>query len=233
MVNKGNTMSHDFKTLSIFVAFFGLLIFPGVAQAESFWLVNGAKVTTTLSPVVEIETDVPKTLLTELGGKGIHIKCLKAKLVGAHLTEPGGKGSGKLRYSECDFLSLKTLGGELILLKACEPITGAEKGVIEVNTTTASMVATGVELKPAAGEPLATVHFGEECAFGEQLKVEGALLLLDGAGQFLTDLVKHLFEYSKASKLVINGGPTTATLDGSVWAFLGGAHKGMTFAGHP
>lgn len=231
-------------TLGIGIIFVGSTVPAGTASAEAFWLVNGAKITTTLSPSVEVESDIAKTLLTTLGGQSIHVKCLKTELIGAHLTEPEGKGSGKLRYSECDFLSLKPAGGELILQKACEPFLKlgggvVDKGLIETNSTTVSMglsESKGIfELKPTEGSGLlTTLNLGEECAFGEQLKVGGVLVLADASGQFSTNLVKHLFEYVKSlTKLTINGGATTAALDGSVWAFLSGAHKGMTWSGQP
>jgi hypothetical protein len=227
------------KALSLSVILIGTLAFTSAVQAEptAFWLANFAKFSGGLSPTVEAETDVVGTLLTELTGKFIHLKCKVIKLVGAHLVEPVAQFLGKALFHECDSLSLKTAGGELVLQSACEPSVGASKGLIETNSITGLIVLHegkgSLELKPTtAGGLFATVNLGEECAFGSALKVGGVFFLEDTG--FSSDAAKHLVkELSALTKLVINEGSKTATIDGSAWTFLGGAHKAMTFSGQP
>lgn len=248
-----NQSRFGLKVLGLCAMLVGMFAFTGVAQAEvgAFWLVNGAKISESLLPEVKAETDVEGVLLTELGGKQIHLKCPTINLVGAHLVEPLGKILGKIDFKGCKFFSLKTAGGELVEQKFCEPFVGANKGLIETNNitgliklhkTAGGVTEQALEAVPTeAKKPFATINLGAECAFGEELKVGGSgegasggvFFLKDCLKQFLTDVVKHLVEELKElTKLTINGGKTPATIDGSAWAFLGGAHAGLTWAGH-
>jgi hypothetical protein len=226
--------------LCLCVMLVGLMASTGIAQAEpnAFWLVNGTQFTSGLSPTVEAETDVVGTLLTTLGGQLIDLTCQKIELVGAHLVEPVAQFTGKALFHECDFLSLKKLGEPAVLQKACEPFVGANKGLIETNNFTGLIklhktvggVTEGVlEVVPTEGTLFATLNLGKECAFGELLKVGGNATT--AAKIFLKE---HLLEELKElTKLFVNGGATTMTTDGSAWAFLGGAHKGLTWSGVP
>jgi hypothetical protein len=237
------------KALGLCAMLVGMFAFAGTAQAEpgAFWLVNGGRISETLLPTVGAETDVKGVLLTTLNGKEIDISCETILLVGAHLVEPNGKILGKIVFHGCDFLSL--VGGVATLQKACEPFVGANKGLIETNVITGLiklheekpvLVAT-----PPAGGLFATIKLGEECAFGEELKVgngenkstkkvlEAQFALKDCEGKALVDLVKHLVEeLSALTSLYVNGGETKATIMGSAWAFLTGPHEGLTFAAH-
>src|SRR3954471_21413979 len=93
------------KILGLCAVLVGMFAFAVAAQAEpgAYWLVNGAKISEALLPTVLAETDVVGTLLTELGGKFIHIKCPTINLVGAHLVEPVGKILGKIDFKGCTF----------------------------------------------------------------------------------------------------------------------------------
>lgn len=230
------------KALGLCVTLVGVLAFASVAQAEpnAFWLVNGAKFTT-LSPTVGAETDVAGMLLTELGGKFIHIPCSTIKLVGARLVEPLAQIVGKVLFHGCEFWELKTPGGPKVLLGACQPRVGANLGLIETLSLTgliklhepkAGERVGSLEIKPTeAGGTLAHVILGEECAFGETLLVGGVFFAKDTA--FTTNAVKHLLlELPALTKLTVNG-TKPATIDGSAWVFLGGAHIGLTFSGQP
>jgi hypothetical protein len=231
------------KVLCICVFLIGLFAYAGVAQAETgaFWLVNGAK--TASESAVEGETDVKTVFLTELGGKIIHIVCLGISFREVHLF-PAFRILGRLIFILCLFYSLKTAGGEMVLQKACEPSAEGVKGLIVTNSITGLIVLhepkagtkEGVlELKPTtAGGQLATINLGPECAFGETLKLGGVLFLKDSNGQFSTNVVQHLLaELPALTKLTVNEGSKAATMDGSFWAFLGGAQKGLTWSGIP
>jgi hypothetical protein len=231
------------KALGLCVVLVGMLAFAGAAQAEpgAFWLVNGAKISESLLPTVEAETDVKGTLLTTLGGQSVDISCETILLVGAHLLEPQGKFLGKIVFHGCDFLSLKE--GVATLQKACEPFVGVNKGLIETKSVTGLIesreVKLGtkesiVEVIPTEGTLFATVNLGSECSFGSALEIGGVLFLENAEGKFSIDTVKHLLTESLAlTALTVNGKVGAAVIDGSVWGFLGAAHKGLTFSGQP
>jgi hypothetical protein len=89
-------------------------------------------------------------------------------------------------------------------------------------------------LTPAEGTVFLNLFLGLECAFGENLKVGGKLVLKDCTKEFLVDKVTHLLEEdSVLTKLWVNSETNPATLAGSFNVFLTGAHAGLTWAGHP
>lgn len=235
----------------------GLFVSTGAAQAETgaFWLIHAALLSEALLPTVEAETDLKWVLLTTLGGQEVDISCGTILLVEAHLVEPNGKILGKILLHGCDFLTL--VGGSSILQKACEPFvkltiggkTVIDKGLIETEVITGLIKLHEknpiLVFTPPAGGLFATINLGEECAFGERLKVgngenktvkkvlEAQFALKDCEGKALTDSTKHLVEELKAlTNLYVNGGETKAAIDGSAWASLRGAHFGLTFAAH-
>ena len=227
------------KVLGLCAVLVGMFAFTGAAQASTgaLWKIGGAQAKG--GEAVEAESEAAGgILLTELGGKFIHVKCLKLKLVGAKLVEPNGKITGKIDFSECDFLSLTTQGGSVVLQKACEPFVGTNKGLIETNTINGLIVLhtpTGGKAEgvlEAKGEPdFATINLGPECSVGEKLLVEGVFFLKDCEGKFSTENKTHLVEELKAlTKLTLNGGTKTATIDGSALATLA---TGSLWAGIP
>lgn len=249
------------KILGLCAVLVGMFAFSSTAQAEvnAFWKVSGAKIASTLNPPLEAKVDVVGTLLTTLGGQFIDLTCQTIKTAGsAHLVEPLGKVEGKLDFGTCDFLSLKEKGGVAVLQKACEPsaegvkgliVTNAISGLIKLHKTAAGVTEAVLEATPKVAGPFVTILLGEECAFGETLKVGGTGAEASGGvfflkdcetsactkSSFTTDKKEHLVtELTSLTKLTVNGGATVATIDGSAWAFLGGAtHSGLTFAGQP
>lgn len=242
------------KALGLCAMLVGMFAFASVAQAEpnAYWLANGAKFTSVLNPALQAETDVEGSLLTELGGKFIHIPCKKFALTNTpKLVEPLGQVTGKILFHECLFKELETPNGKLNTLAACEPHVGTNKGLIETNAITGLIKLHSreenkvvikenvLEAKPTtAGGLFATISLGElpesECAFGEKITVGGVFFLRDVNGKFSTNEVKHLVaELPSLTKLAINGGAKVGTINGSAWAFLSGAHAGQTFSGQP
>jgi len=219
----------------------GMFAFAGSAQATkgALWKVGGA--TAKGGEIVEAKTDVEGVLLTELGGKNIHLRCPTINLVGAKLVEPNGGITGKIDFKGCKFFSLKTAGGELVEQKACEPKNEGVPGLIVTNTIDGLIVlhtppgGTAEGVLEAVGLPdFATIVLGPECAFGEGILVEGKFFLKDCLKQFSTDVKEHLVEELKElTKLTLNGGAKTAIIDGSAWAFLGGANAGKLWSGKP
>src|SRR4051812_33648339 len=147
------------KALGLCALLAAMLSFAGPAQAEvgAFWLVSGAKISEALLPTVEATTEVEGVLLTELGGKFLHLKCPTINLAGAHLVEPLGKILGKIDLKGCALWSLKTAGGELVLQKACEPknegvagliTTNSIPGLIKLQKTAGGVTEQALEAKP-------------------------------------------------------------------------------------
>jgi hypothetical protein len=221
-----------------------MFAFASIAHAEkgALWKIGGA--TAKGGEAVEAKTDVEGVLLTELGTKFIHLKCPTINLVGAKLVEPNGGITGKIDFKGCKFFSLTTPGGTLVLQGACEPknegvagliVTNSITGLIVLHTPSGGTKEGVLEAKPTtAGGLFANIVLGPECAFGENLKVGGVFFLKDCLKQFSTEVKEHLVEELKElTKLVINEGAKTATIDGSAWAFLGSPNSGKLWAGIP
>ena len=208
----------------------------GSAQAEvgSFWLVKGVKVTTLLPELAAALENSHGVLLSEIGGKGIHILCTGMTLVaGNHLLAEGG-WLGKGLFSGCRILQLTVLNGATALLGACLPPgdhieTNLLKALITLHNGSSIVV-----IEPSSGTTLATVITGRECAFGEKIIIGGKVAVKDCKEAFLTDQVTHLFEeFATLTELYLNSNKANkATLDGSATVSLAGAHKGLTWAGH-
>ena len=210
------------------------------AEAGAYWLVKGVKVTTLLPELAAALENSHGAVLGEIGGVGIHLLCTGFTLVaGNHLLAEGGL-LGKVRFSGCIVRQLKTLNNPatLVTLASCAPAGGiiestAGSGLIKLHKlgdgtthTILTFEGTGV---------FTTISTGEECAFGEQITMNGTLALKDCQNAFLTDQVTHLFEeFAPLTELYFNNNKANkATVDGSINVSLTGAHKGLTWAGHP
>ena len=106
------------RAIGLCLAIAGLMaVVASSAQAEatSYWLVKGVKVTTLLPELQGSLENNHGTLLGEIGGVGIHILCTAATTVaGNHLTAEGGL-LGKVRFSGCIVRQLKTLNNPCLL----------------------------------------------------------------------------------------------------------------------
>jgi hypothetical protein len=226
------------QVLSLCAMLASALALPGAAQAEenAYWEVNGAKVLGI--PSVEVETDVAGALLTELGGKQVHLKCQKVATIWlvTHLASQG-KVLGMLAFDECKFFELVTPGGTTKELGACTPSSRSISGLIETNLISGLIRLhegkARVEVLPGeGGKPFATIYLGEECAFGENITVGGKFWINDSS--FETNTVEHLVsELKSLTALTINGGAKTATIDGSAWMRMDDSSEGLTFSAHP
>jgi len=234
------------KALGLCVLVVGLMaLSAGAAQAEvgSSWFFNGAKLAEALKPEVQatIENEMA-SLLTTLGGKKIHILCTALKLIGATIFNPNGQALGKIDLSGCKFFKLITEGGATEEVKACTPtaegvkgliVTNFMKGLIELHEPSAGVKEGIVKFVPETGTVIASINLGEECGFGETLKLSGSIGFKDCNKEFTVEKVTHLFE-GALTNLVINEGTTAATLDGSVNVILNSAgHVGKTWSGKP
>jgi len=249
------------KAIGLCLALAGLMaVGAGSAQAEvgAKWLVAGTTVTTLLPELQGTLENSHGQLLGEIAGVGIHILCTSIALVATnHLLAEGG-WLGKILFNGCEILRLKTLNNPatLELLKPCLPktlgvndhiVTNQLKGLIRLHLLLVKEIIEGKEvtldlgldtifmLEPNEGTIFTTIETGEECAFGEKIKVEGKFALKDCANAFLTDQVTHLLEeFAPLTELYLNGNKANkGTLDGSTNVSLAGVHKGLTWAGHP
>jgi hypothetical protein len=229
-------MPHAFKAsrltglLALALAL-GLMAFGATAaQAEpgAFWEVNGSKLTGSAS--VQVKNDTPHiTLLTKVGSTNVEILCGPIKLVNGVISGTGF--TGKFHYEECDTF----LNG--VLASRCTPKSpGASLGLIETNTFKGLLKLTAakedvLELSPASGTDVDIEELGPLCGIGNKFAVTGKFTLKDCQALGLVNRVEHLFEEGPESALLFGG--NAATIDGSAFVFLNGAHAGQTFSGHP
>lgn len=231
----------------------GLMAFAtgGVAQAET-----GAKWTyinpttqelksfdSNLLPLIEgkIEGASASLDFTTKGGTNVSFTCTAFSLTGSPvLLANGSISEGSATFTGCETF----LNG--VLSKNCLPKTsGAALDEIKTNKAIGllqlhTLVADGkkhhvVTLLPvtknAKGEELAaTLELGATCAIGESVEITGSLVVWDCKNEGLTHLVEHLIEEFPALKLLKALGQPAKIL-GSAFAFLGGAHKGIKWAG--
>ncbi|MDX6602314.1 MAG: hypothetical protein QOF13_1516 [Solirubrobacterales bacterium] len=204
------------------------------AELNAFWLVSGANIGSLL-PNINAEADsAVTTLLTTVGGSAVAILCTTIKFVGAKLHELG-RATGKIHYEGC---ATSLNGGAHA--NNCKPKspgavaglieTEALEGLIKLHELSPTVKDELVELKPVAGGTFVTVELGVLCAIGNKFPITGKAFIKDCKNEGLVDLVKHLFEQGPLTALLFGSNP--ATIDGSAWAFLTGAHAGLTFAGH-
>ena len=216
------------------------------AQAEpgAYWEVGGTKIegTSTLLPKINARKDTPHgTLLTKVGLSKVEILCEEIKFVNG-LLHVLGRATGKIHFEKCETL----LNGKAA--DACLPHSPTHSlGLIETNKLDGLLKLHShegalekekdlFELLPETGETFVTLTLGvegkNECSIGEKIPINGKLFLMDCNNQGLVNLKEHLFEEQKTlSKLLFGGNP--ATIDGSAWAFLEGAHEGQLWSGHP
>jgi hypothetical protein len=218
----------------------GLMAFSATAaQAEplAYWEVEGTKIegTSTLLPTVQAKNDTThSTLLTTVNGQPVEILCGPIKFVGAKL-HTLGRATGKIHYDKCTTLvnhvaaarcTPKSPGATLGLIE-----TGALEGLIKLHELAGGAKDDLVKLSPVTGLTFVTLELGPLCAIGEKFDITGHAYLKDCSNEGLVNKVEHLFEEGPLTELFFGG--NKATIDGSAWGFLEGAHVGMKFSGHP
>jgi len=211
----------------------GLMAFSATAaQAETgaFWEVNGAKQGTGESAAVQAKNDTPhSTLLTEVGTSKVEILCGPISFVNGVISGTGA--TGKIHYEECT-----TKVNEIAQSRCTPKSPGASLGLIETNALKGLLKLTAakedvLELTPAEGTAFVTLELGPFCAIGNKFDITGKATLEDCNKEGLVNKVEHLFQEGPESALLFGAKP--ATIDGSAFGFLEGAHVGQTFSGHP
>jgi len=220
----------------------GVMAFSATAaQAEpgAFWEVGGTKILKAGELLTEINAkkDSPHgILLTKSGLSTIEIDCTDISIKNGLLHELG-RATGSIHFSGC-ITKLNTVEAPL-----CKPHSpGAAEGLIQTEPLEGLLklhkpTAGGTEdvfevLAINAGMIFVTIHLGSgKCAIGLKFDVTGTLFLKDCKNLLLTNELEHLFEEHPLTRLLF--GANAASLDGSAWAFLEGAHKGKLWSGHP
>lgn len=193
--------------------------------------------TSTLLPLVESKVDTTVSLdFTTGGGTSVTFTCSAFTVSGEpKLLENGTISTGIATFTGCEtFLNGK-------LSAACLLKTGGNPfDTVGTNQVTGSLVLHGsgqaILMKPtvenAKGELIfTTIELGEECSIGERVSVTGYLMLGSSpSSPFSEHAMEHLLEGLPGLKLLsVLGQP--ASLLGTAWMFLGGAHKGIKWAG--
>ncbi len=166
------------------------LVSASSAQATPGWKVNGSLLTSGTRPVGGEMESPGLTMNTKIGGNEVKFSCKKGAFVGVEAA-PEGKiaEGGKLKFSEC------TTAIKGVTQKACEPINGAEKGVIVTNKGKGQLAehSTGegvISMESTVKEKIegkevpvfAHIKMGEECSIGEDVPIIGQKYSLVDAG---------------------------------------------------
>lgn len=223
--------------LGLCAALLALVVFgTSASQAEkgANWMVNGKSVTAELLPEVVIAEVVSKDmtlLFTTKGGTKVELLCEGATFIGAKLETEGKVGGGnKVKFGGC---TMKLNG---VVSKACEPHTGAEKGVLVSTALKGLIVLTAskepvVLFEPVSGTTFLDVELSEECTIGELCAITGKNSIKDVNGEWAVEKVSHVVEQGSISALSVLGVP--ASVDGQGVLKLGGSHAGIKWSGVP
>jgi len=231
-----------FGLLGLCAVLLGIMAFgASAAQAEvgsHFWIENteGKEVDTgTLHATIKLKKDTTYVLHSKILGIAVLFLCSELEAQNATLEGEGSisKG-GKVLFTGCT----TDLNGSVSAL--CEPkdTTLGVAGTI-LTQSLHSLVILGeasetiLNILPDEGEIFANIEMGSKCPIGTKVPVIGKIALNDCEGKAKIFAIEHLVEATKdkftqlwtISKTVEH----EATLLGSAWAFLGGAHAGRPF----
>jgi hypothetical protein len=222
-----------------------LTIVPAQAETGANWMVNGANISSTLLPSVQIKEieNIPGTddhhlvLLGTIAKVNFEILCTGMTLVEAVL-KANGSSLGKGRFTGCATL---IKGSES---KACQPkgetkeagviVTKLLQGLIVLHTLAGGGAIPLVRIEPEEGSVILSFQTGAECSFGELIELRGKFFAKDCSEQFRLEFAGHLFVQGPLTELFINLNPANvANVDGSVVAELSGKHAGLAWSGLP
>lgn len=216
------------------------------AEAGAKWFVVNAKGELVevksggLTPSIQLTSvEANERLLTKIAGISVEKKCTGYELRNAKLEGEGKISSNtKVRFTGCVVL----LNG--VVTPACEPHTGAEKGVLESKATKGLLVlhklASGekdaiVQVEPTEGETFMVVELGAECAIGNKVPIIGKITLKDCENHLTTEQAVHLVEEGPLTEVwvISKTAEHKIVFDGSALGELGGEHKGLKVSGMP
>ncbi len=185
-----------------------------------------------LLPELGFTVDAPMSLdLTTKGGTKVSISCKTISAsAGTKLMEGGKSTKSIAEFTGC----ITKLNGTTAA--SCEPRTGKEKGVIRT-AWLLYLVILHLGAPAILGEnefpekALADINLGEICSIGEEIAIQGHVILRDCENKFTQHLVTHLW-------VTILSPPTSlgvsAVLNGSInTMWIGPGHVGLQWAGLP
>ncbi len=208
----------------------GLLAAP--VSEPPVWMVQGVDLSSGSKSLKAAAAAAGLTLTTKIGGNEVKFICKKAALKSLSLEKKGGISQGTIRYEEC------TTAINGTTQKSCEPILGAEHGVVvseeikgalskhstgEGVTLMEPLVKQKIEGKevPVFGHVL----MGEECSIGEDVPIIGPkLALVDAQGMGTTGGTEGLLHEQATHK--VKEGPLT-----EIWAISETAEHKATISG--
>ncbi len=236
-------LRRNLKALSLCVFTLGLMMFSASgAQAETGaqWRVNGADVGS-LAPqleIKEIENKSGSLSFVTKGGTAVLVLCTSMKFdEGGKLIANGGISLGRVLFAGCSTLLNEVAAPKCRPHSPDKPETSGEiltlkfTGLIVLDKVEAQSFDL-VKFTPDETKAFAHILFGETCAIGEEILVEGEMWVRDGGGNagFLTEAVTHL-AFEALNKLIAFGQP--AKLVGSAVVGLSGVHQNLTWSGRP
>jgi hypothetical protein len=236
---------HGFGVIGIcLVAALGLMAFAASAQAKGTWRHNNAgAITTSPSTIVGEKDSAEFVLKSKSGLTAIEVLCKKLVISeGKLLLE--GKSTGKLEFSECQFL------GKGMVLGECKPL---EPIIAKVKDLLFKHLANGKTYDLFSPEDgtlnFTTLHLGEGCAFGQMVPITGHAVIEgckpttpeNEANGLETEVVKHLIQQAPENTALWTGSfknglfyeGNAATITGSEWLKLdpAGPLAGQTWSG--
>jgi hypothetical protein len=229
----------------------GLMAFntsSAFAEETANWLIlmeNGEVLTgAQLTAALNVSKDTLPILHTKILGFTVLYECNKIEAINANLLKKGtvakefnaeGKPVGaQIKFSEC----ITIIGGEKNAL--CAPKIEGVAGVIITNKSHGLIVlheggtVTLLSILPDEGETFVTIESEKGCPIGTKVPIIGKMHLKDCENAFLTHKVIHLTEIGPLTELwaISKTEEHKATILGSAFAFLIGAHLNRPFSGH-
>jgi hypothetical protein len=237
-------MTPKLGLLTLCALLLALTVFSTIAHAEvgAKWLLAeggaGTNLVGFLEAEVELEKDSPVLVMhSEILKIKVLLLCTDLKIVGnPKLIANGGISSFKILFSGC------TTDLNNVPNASCTPKDATEgvAGTILTKSLHALLVLHNGEdvlkVLPEVGETFVTKEMPPPCVIGTKVPLIGELALKDCQNLALTHLAKHLVEpFEPLTKLWVISKTVehVATLLGSAWGFLKGAHTGLKFSGDP
>jgi hypothetical protein len=240
------------RLLSVCSVILGVMVFSAAtahAEVGAKWLLAKNELGTPLIPFLEatvaFETDTPFVLHAKIAGIAVLFLCTTTSSQGVVLKANGSIGEGA-RF----ILSGCTVDLNGVTSKPCEPNNeGKEPGVLKTKPFHGLLVlhelAGGAKddlililpdnVGGVKSEIFATLEMSAECAIGTKVNIIGHKTFKDCENIMLVHTLRHLLEIGPLTQLwvISKTAEHVATVLGSWWAKLTGAHAGLLWGGDP
>jgi hypothetical protein len=217
-----------------------MAISAGTAEGALSWLALNSAGTEAKELTAALTAEQESThyvTLSSPGGLMISVVCM-----GTHASVVGGFIGAFFGFFTITLLNCEVRAGtfngnvlgETTKLPCTVSTSGAAAGTIVTKKLKGKLVLNAskevlVETAPEIGTTLAVLLFsGEECSLPEEDPLTGVVFFKDCENKMLVHAVKHLWEEGPGTSLKLGSAP--ATLRGSFWLKLSGAHTGLAWA---